>query len=171
MAATAGKDPAMFHRIPFLLILCLFAAVGVANAQIPGLNNNALGNNPSPELVDQLTKQLKIKPEQALGGAGALFGVAKLKMKPEDFLKVANVVPGMDGLLNAAPKLGGGSDPLSQIGGALPGKAGTVAQVAGAFKQLGISPQMAAKFLPIMTQFVKLKGGANVAGLLGGVFK
>ena len=161
----------MFHRILFLSLFCVFATVGVASAQIPGLNKSPLGNNPSPELVGQLTKELKIKPEQAIGGAGALFGVAKMKMKPEDFLKVSNVVPGMGDLLKAAPQIGGGSDPLSQMGAALPGKAGTVAQVAGAFKQLGMSPQMATKFLPIMTQFVKLKGGANVAGLLGGVFK
>ena len=116
----------MFHRILSLLFICVFATVGVVNAQIPGLNGSPLGNNPSPELVDQLTKQLKIKPEQAIGGTGALFGVAKMKPKPEDFLKVSNVVPGMGNLLKAAPQIGGGSDPLSQIGSALPGKAGTI---------------------------------------------
>ena len=163
----------MFYRIVFLLVVCVFGCAGVATAQIqiPGLSPNSTATNPSPELVGQLTKQLKIKPEQALGGAGALFGVAKMKLKPEDFLKVSNVIPGMDDLLKAAPQIGGGSDPLSQIGMSLPGKAGTIAQVAGVFKQLGLSPSMAAKFLPIMTQFVKLKGGTNVAGLLGGVFK
>ena len=161
----------MCLRILLFLIVCVVGCAGVGNAQIPGLGTGPVGNNPSPELVGQLTKELKIKPEQAIGGAGALFGVAKTKLKPEDFLKVSNAVPGMDGLLKAAPKLGGGSDPLSQIGGALPGKAGAIAQVGGAFKQLGLSPEMATKFLPIMTQFVKIKGGANVAGLLGGVFK
>ena len=161
----------MSHRILFLLAVCVFGCASVATAQIPGLSSGPLGNNPSPELVGQLTKQLNIKPEQAIGGAGALFGVAKTKLKPEDFLKVSNAVPGIDGLLKAAPKVGGGSDPLSQIGSALPGKAGAIAQVGGAFKQLGLSPEMATKFLPIMTQFVKVKGGANVAGLLGGVFK
>jgi uncharacterized protein VcgC/VcgE DUF2780 len=94
-------------------------------------------------------------------------------MKPEDFLKVSNAVPGMDGLLKAAPQPSdaGGTDPLSAIGSALPGKAGAVASVAGSFKQLGMSPQMATKFIPIMTQFVKVKGGADVAGLLSGAFK
>src|SRR5262245_41628350 len=93
----------MPKRLMFLLmILVLFAIADVANAQLPGVGTNPLGNNPSPELVGQLTKQLNIKPEQAIGGAGALFGVAKTKMKPEDFLKVSNAVPGMDGLLKAA---------------------------------------------------------------------
>ena len=162
----------MSHRLMFLmLICCLLATASSGRAQIPGLPTNSMGSNPSPELVGQLTKQLKIKPEQAIGGAGALFGMAKTKMKAEDFLKVSDAVPGMDGLLKAAPSIGGGSDPLSQMGSALPGKAGAIAQVGGAFKQLGLSPDMATKFLPIMTQFVKLKGGANVAGLFGNVFK
>ena len=161
----------MFHRI-LILVVCLLTYVGAAQAQLPNVSQNPLSSNPSPELVGQLTKQLSIKPEQATGGAGALFGFAKTKLKPEDFLKVSNAVPGMDGLLKAAPKVNStGSDPLSQIGSMLPGKAGGIASVAGAFKQLGMSPDMVTKFLPIMTQFVKVKGGANVAGLLGGAFK
>jgi hypothetical protein len=159
----------MSQRVVFLgLIICVLTCAGVANAQLPA---NPLAKNPSAELVGQLSKQLSITPAQATGGAGALFGVTKTKLKAEDFLKVSNAVPGMDDLLKAAPKVGGGSDPLSQLGGVLPGKAGAVAQVGGAFKQLGLKPEMATKFLPIMTQFVKLKGGANVAGLFGNVFK
>jgi uncharacterized protein VcgC/VcgE DUF2780 len=166
------RIPAMSHRILFLLMLFFFAGAGVANAQLPDLTQNPLKTNPSPELIGQLTKQLSIKPEQATGGAGALFGFAKTKLTPEDFLKVSNAVPGMDGLLKAAPKVeSAGSDPLSQIGSIVPGKAGGIASVGGAFKQLGMSPEMATKFLPIMTQFVKVKGGANVASLLGGAFK
>jgi hypothetical protein len=77
----------------------------------------------------------------------------------------------MDGLLKAAPVLSGGNDPLGGMGAMLPGKAGAIASLGGAFKQLGMSPQMAMKFLPVMTQFLKLKGGANTSGLLGGLFK
>ncbi len=163
----------MSLKVLFLAMVCVLATAGVAQAQLPGLNQTPLTNNPSPELVGQLTKQLSIKPEQAIGGAGALFGFAKTKLAPTDFLKLSNAVPGMDGLLKAAPKVTGdsSSDPLSSLGGMLPGKAGGVAAVAGSFKQLGLSPEMATKFLPIMTQFVKVKGGANVAGLLSGVFK
>jgi hypothetical protein len=135
-----------------------------ASAQLPNVTN------PSPELVGSLTKGLKITPEQAIGGAGALFGVAKTKLKPEDFLKVANAVPGMDGLLKAAPKPQS-NNPLDAIAGSLPGKAGTMASAAGAFKTLGLSPDMVGKFIPVMTKFVGGKGGADVAKLLGGAFK
>ena len=155
------------------IVVCCLASAGVAHAQLLGAQlKSPLQKTPNPELIGQLTKQLSVTPEQAVGGAGALFGVAKTKLKPDDFLKVSNAVPGMDGLLKAAPKpKEEAADPLSSMGSMLPGKAGAMASVAGSFKQLGMSPKMATKFLPIMTQFVNVKGGANVAGLLSGVFK
>lgn len=154
-----------------IIAACLLACCGIAGAQVPTAAK-ALVKSPSPELTGQLTKQLSITPEQAIGGAGAIFGVAKTKLSADDFLKVSNVVPGMDGLLKAAPKpKADASDMLGTLSSALPGKAGAMASVAGSFKQLGMSPQMATKFLPVMTQFVKLKGGSEIAGLLSGALK
>lgn len=128
--------------------------------------------NPSPELVGELTKGLGITPEQAVGGSGALFGLAKSRLKPEEFGKVASAVPGMDGLLAAAPQspMGGGSA-LGSVTSALPGAIGGLAPVAGAFKSLGLSPEMAAQFVPILTNFVGGKGGAGTASLLTSAFK
>jgi hypothetical protein len=156
-----------------LFAACFLLCAGTASAQLPGGLPNPLASNPSPELVGQLTKHLSITPTQAIGGSGAIFGLAKTKLKPEDFLKISNAVPGMDDLLKAAPNPnhGGGSDPFSAMASVIPGKAGAVASMAGSFKQLGLDPQMATKFLPVMTQFLKVKGGTNVAGLLSGVFK
>jgi hypothetical protein len=48
--------------------------------------------------------------------AGSLFDLAKSRLKPEDFSQVAKAVPGMDGLLKAAPPMGGGN-PLSNVAG------------------------------------------------------
>ena len=161
-----------------LVAVCLFACFGAARAQQPPSKaeppaaQGADVKNPSPELVGKLTKGLSITPEQAIGGAGSLFGLAKSRLKPEDFTKVADVVPGMDGLLKAAPKpKTENADALGALGGMLPGKAGAVASVAGSFKELGLSPDMAVKFLPIMTKFVQLKGGSSVANLLAGALK
>src|ERR1044072_9635469 len=132
-----------------LLAFCFFACFGAASAQQtqskiqPAAAQPAGLENPSPELVGKLTKELSLTPEQAVGGAGALFGVAKSRLKPEDFLKVANVVPGMDGLLKAAPKpkqeeteSTKSTDLLGSVGSMLAGKAGAVGSTSGAFKQL-----------------------------------
>jgi hypothetical protein len=157
----------MTTRIRVVLIAaclaCFEAAAEHAQAQTP------TAKNPSPELIGQLTKELSITPEQATGGAGALFGLAKTRLKPDQFTQVSKTVPGMDGLLKAAPKPKGGA--LGAVGSSLPGGAGGLASTAGAFKSLGLSPDMASKFVPIMTKFVESKGGANVASLLAGALK
>jgi Protein of unknown function VcgC/VcgE (DUF2780) len=106
--------------------------------------------------------------------ASSPLGLAKSRLKPEDFTKVAGAVPGIDGLLNAAPKPkkeGGAAGMLGSVGSMLPGKAGTLASVAGSFQQLGLSPDQAVKFVPIMTKFVQHKGGASAAKLLAGALK
>jgi Protein of unknown function VcgC/VcgE (DUF2780) len=144
-----------------LATACLVICFGVASSHAQ-----------SPELVGQLTKQLSVTPDQATGGAGALFNLAKSRLSPDEFSKVAGAVPGMDGLLKAAPKTeSGGASALGSLGSKLPGGAGGLASVAGSFQSLGLSPDMAAKFVPVLTKFVESKGGASVGSLFAGAMK
>jgi Protein of unknown function VcgC/VcgE (DUF2780) len=125
----------------------------------------------SPDLVGQLSTELGSSPEQAAGAAGALFGLAKSRLQPDEFKQVSNSVPGMDALLLAAPAAGakakGTSGNLSQLAG----QAGGLMAAASAFSKLGLSPDLVAKAVPILTSFVGKSGGANVASLLSGVLK
>src|SRR5262245_16341407 len=57
----------------------------------------------SPELVGQVASELGVTPKQAQAAAGTLFGLSKTKLSAGDFAKVAGAVPGMEGLLKAAP--------------------------------------------------------------------
>jgi hypothetical protein len=125
---------------------------------------------PSPELVGQLSQQLSITPAQATGGAGTLFGLAKSRLSPADFSKVAAAVPGMGGFLKAAPstKSSGG---LGSLTSGLPSEMGGLASAAGSFQKLGLSPNMISKFVPVLTHFVESKGGASAASLLSGALK
>jgi len=120
----------------------------------------------SPELVGELTKALSITPAQASGGAGALFGLAKSRLSPADFSKVAGSVPGIDGLIKSAPPASKSLQGLSGLGGV-----GGLASVAGSFQKLGLSPDMASKFVPVLTKFVEAKGGSSVSSLLAGALK
>jgi hypothetical protein len=122
----------------------------------------------SPELVGQLTNALSITPAQASGGAGALFGLAKSRLSPADFGKVSATVPGMDALIKSAPTSSSLSG-LSGVSGV--GNLGGLASVAGSFKKLGLSPEMTAKFVPVLTKFVESKGGSGVASILAGALK
>ena len=146
-------------------------------SSVAGVFAGALGQAPStgqsttpnPELVGKLTKELKVTPEQAMGGAGAIFGLAKSQLNPADFSKLAAFVPGMEGLLKAAPTAKGGL--LDSLGSIAPGGAGGLASVAGSFESLGLSPAMAGKFVPVLKNYIESKGGSNIAGLFAGALK
>src|ERR1700704_4757301 len=64
-------------------------------------------------------------PEQPAGAAGTLFGLAKSRLKADEFSKISKAVPGMDLLLKAAPSAaaasGGPTDALSQLAGTVGG--------------------------------------------------
>jgi hypothetical protein len=129
---------------------------------------------PNPELVSQLAKELGSSNDQARGAAGSLFGLAKTRLAPADFAKVAGAVPGMDGLLAAAPamaavapaKAGGAAGAAAALAGS-----GGLASLAGSFSKLGLKPDQIAKAASFLTQYVTKSGGAGVGSLLAGAFK
>ena len=123
------------------------------------------------DLVGLLTSQLGVSTDQAQGGAGSIFQTAKENLSVEDFSSVAKAVPGIDQMMEAAPKteksagtlgglssmMGGGSDKLQGLAG-----------LAGSFKDLGMSGDMVGKFTPIILDYVKSTGGDQVMNLLKG---
>jgi hypothetical protein len=165
-----GINPTRTIRPAVGLLVLFISFAGEAFAQSSAAN---LAKTASPELIGQLTKALSITPAQASGGAGALFGLAKSRLSAADFSKVAASVPGIDSLIKSAPAPSKNSAPsgLSGLANSLPGALGSLTSVAGPFKKLGLPPEMAAKFVPMLTQFVESKGGAGVAGLLAGALK
>lgn len=127
----------------------------------------AAGEAASPELLSMLTKELGVTQAQAAGGAGALLGLAKTRLKPADFATVSAAVPGTDALIKAAPaaSVGGVALPASATGAA--GLAG----LAGTFSKLGLTADSAAKFVPVLLKFVNGKGATQAASLLAGALK
>ena len=150
-----------------LVALALLGAV--SHAQTPAAALTA-----SPELVGTLAKELGSTPKQAEGAAGSLFSYAKGKLSPTDWTKVAGAVPGMAGLLKAAPEAAGatgtsGTAALGALGGAA--GLGGLASVASSFSSLGLKPDMVMKAIPVLINFVSKSGGADVGQLLAGVLK
>lgn len=127
----------------------------------------------SPDLVGALSKEIGASPAQAAGAAGSLFGIAKSRLKPEEFGEISKAVPGMDSLLSAAPAAAAATGTSGAAGalGALGGSAAGLAGAASAFSKLGLKPELVAKAIPVLTQFVGQSGGAKAAGLLAGVLK
>ena len=95
---------------------------------------------------------------QSEGAAGSIFGLAKSRLSPSDFNKVWTAVPGMDGLLKAAPDVG----PLPATG---------LDSLTTSFSKLGLSPDMVSKAIPAVTKYVGKAGGKDVGKMLGNVLK
>jgi hypothetical protein len=111
----------------------------------------------SSGLVSMVGEQLGVSNAQATGGLGAIFTVAKQQLSGNQFGEIASAVPGMDGLLSAAPKVESGSkaggllSQAGQYGKALQGGS----YLNSAFKQLGLSPETIGPFVDIATQYLQ----------------
>ena len=104
------------------------------------------------DLVATLSARLGITREQAVRGAGAVFRLAQQRLSPAEFSIIAESVPGIDRVLDAAPAVGeaaGGIDDL-----ALP------------FSLLGMPSSLIVPVVEIVLDFVEATGGDPVAGLL-----
>jgi len=120
-------------------------------------------------LTDTLVKKLGITSEQAQGGAGALFQVAKGMLDAGQFADISKAVPGLDSLLSAAPKQSGVLSGLAgSVSSALGDNSpyGNLAGLAATFKGLNLSPDMVAQFVPVVVDYVRTSGGALTAKML-----
>jgi hypothetical protein len=147
-----------------------------ANAVSAMQNQKQQGQVQAPEgqanLLNTLGSQLNITPEQAVGGAGAMLGLARNNLSSDDYGQLTKAVPGLD-LLSGANALGGlsglgdllGSDKGNQS--ALDKALGNDVQNRGdldsAFKALGMDTGMIGQFAPLILQYL---GQQGIAGSL-----
>ena len=137
----------------------------------------SVGHAGTMDLISTLVNKLGITEKQAEGGTGALFQNAKDNLSAEDFKKVSDAVPGMDGYLAAAPKAeqksgieGTLGSTLSSLGGGA-AKAGGMLDLKSAFSKLGMDSGTLGKFVPEVLDFVQSEGGQSVVGLLKGLWQ
>jgi Protein of unknown function VcgC/VcgE (DUF2780) len=122
-------------------------------------------------LVDLLTSRLGVSKNQAEGGAGSIFQLAKQNLSAGDFSTIAKSVPGIDPMISAAPKIEKSSGTLGNISSMMGSKSNKLSGIAGltsSFEKLGLTGDMVGKFTPIILDYVKNKGGDHAMNLLKG---
>ena len=118
-------------------------------------------------LADLLSSQLGVTKNQAEGGAGSIFQLAKQNLSVEDFASIAKAVPGIDQMMGAAPKMDGSSSSLGKMSSMMgSNKLGGMAALTSSFEKLGLSSDMVNKFTPIILDYVQNKGGEHAMNLL-----
>ncbi|MBA1201644.1 DUF2780 domain-containing protein [Pseudomonas capeferrum] len=133
----------------------------------------------SANLLNTLGSELKVTPEQAVGGAGAMLGLARNNLSDADFEQLTKAVPGLD-MISGANALGG----LNGIGELL-GKQGNsqsaLSSVLGnvedrndlnsAFSALGMDTGMIGQFAPLILQYLGQQGiGGSLLQSLGSLW-
>jgi len=125
------------------------------------------------ELVQQLMAGAGVSGAQAEGGAGLLFGLLKEQLSAGDFARVADAVPGVEGLIDAAPDSGGGLGGL--LGGVASafgaGQLGNLGSLVEGFGKLDLDAGMIGRFLPIVLAYLQSRGGSDLVSLARGVLQ
>ncbi|MEK1844857.1 MAG: DUF2780 domain-containing protein, partial [Pseudomonas sp.] len=108
-------------------------------------------------LLTTLGSQLNVTAEQAVGGAGAMLGLARNQLSGQDFTELSKNVPGLDqiagnsalsGLSGLGGLLGGGVDKNPLLNGLL-GNVKDTKDLNNAFSALGMDTGMIGLFAPV----------------------
>ena len=118
------------------------------------------GASKTASVVDSLSSQFGVTPQQATAGVGSMLGYARSQLSPTDFATVSKALPGADTYLTAATAVLGGTSGIN-----------TPAALGSAFSKIGMSPEMVMKFAPVVADYAGQYGGPAAKSLLATVFK
>lgn len=99
-----------------------------------------LNQNVDSPIVDSLTNELNISPEQAAGGAGALLALASNSLSSSSNNELSQLIPGLSSMQNSIP--------------GLMAMATDNDAVSGIFSSLGLDPSLISQFTPIILQYL-----------------
>lgn len=125
-------------------------------------------------LLSALTGQLGVSDEQALGGTGALLGLARNKLSGGDYSQLLQAVPGLD-KLSGGGALGGLGGQLGNLGGSassgLLGNVSSLGDVNKTFGALGMDQSMSGKFAGVLLDYFGKQGvNSQLLSSLGGLW-
>jgi hypothetical protein len=134
------------------------AAIVLAALVTAVLLGCASSSSPPANLTNSLTSGLGVTTDQANGGVGSILSYAQNKLPASDYTKVANSIPGASDYVQKAKDLGAVTGPITDTVG-----------LNSAFSKMGISPEIASKFTPMVLDYVGKVGGSTAKSLLGGI--
>ena len=142
-------------------------AANAVSAAGGGDATSLVGNPQSLELLQSLSS-LKLSPQQALGGTGALLGLAQNQLPSAEYNQLNQSVPGLDQLvgnkgLNQLSSLSGllgksAGAPLSSEANAALANVNNLTDLNQAFSALGMDSAMVGQFAPLLLQYLGQQG-------------
>jgi hypothetical protein len=122
-------------------------------------------------VVSVITDELDISSSQARGGVGAIFAYADNYLDDDDFETVADGIPDIDSLIDAAPDVDDDSffgvrDTLSELDSPVAGRSTLI----DAFDELDMDRDMIDEFLTIVYDYVEDASGERAKEILEDLF-
>lgn len=119
---------------------------------------NAISSLSTEPAVTSLMQSAGVTANQAIGGLGSILSLARAKVSPEDFTKLAAGIPSADQYMSALSGMG--------VNG---GDIKTALDLESAFKTLGMNKDTMLKFTPAAVNYVRTSGGEAAAGVLSSI--
>ncbi|SEM78940.1 Protein of unknown function VcgC/VcgE [Pseudomonas sp. ok272] len=142
---------------------------------VSGMQGGNSANSQAIGLLGDLNK-LNVKPEQAIGGASAMLGLAKNQLSGTDYSALTKSVPGVDKLTDSSQLSGlgallGSSNKLSGLQNSLGSNVKTTGDLDSAFGALGMDSGMVGQFAPVILKYLGEQGvGGPLLKSLGGIW-
>jgi hypothetical protein len=125
------------------------------------------------DLISLITEELDVSASEARGGAGAIFAYAEDNLDDYDFDRIAEGIPDMDSLLDAAPEVDGDSvmgRASDVLGGVFGGAMGGRSYLIESFDELDIDRDLINDFLSVVYDYVEDVSGERAMEELEGLF-
>jgi len=116
---------------------------------------NAISSLSSEPAVTSLMQTAGVTADQAIGGLGSILSLAKSKVTPEDYSKLAAGLPSADKYISALGGLGINSGDIK-----------TPLDLQAAYKKLGMNDDVQQKFTPAAVNYLRSAGGEAAASVL-----
>lgn len=120
------------------------------------------------EFIKMASQQLGIDEAGTRSATGGILNIVKEQIGEGDFSDMASKLPGLDGLLNAAPAdTGGGGGLLGAAASMLGGKAGAALDITKVLKGAGLDLDKGGPLIAMLVSFLKDKlGDSTVSKIL-----
>ncbi|MFT5312051.1 MAG: hypothetical protein ACI8Z9_000528 [Paraglaciecola sp.] len=141
----------------------LKSMMGIEQEKAEALNIN--------DMVSTVTDSLGVTQQQASGGLGSLFTLAKNNISAEQYSQLASVLPGVDTLLKAAPDVSamtseGGLSGLMDKAADYNESLKAINKVKKQFESLGLDPKMITQFAAKAKEYLDTEEGQQAKELL-----
>lgn len=119
------------------------------------------------DLISMASESLGIDQSQAKGGLGSLLSLAKGNLSQDEFGSISKAIPGISGLLAAAPSVENASKGnLLSMAGDVGNKLLQTQMVQQQFSALGLSTDMIVPLIQVLTKFLQQSENADLVDTL-----